>query len=64
MMLEEFLFNIAMLFLALACVIWIQKQIIKVIIWFLKNEELSSRKVTQQSVAFLYALQSSFHQFI
>lgn len=39
MMLEEFLFNIAMLFLALECVIWIQKQIIKVIIWFLKNEE-------------------------
>lgn len=39
MMLEEFLFNIAMLFLVLACVIWIQKQIIKVIIWFLKNEE-------------------------
>ena len=39
MMLEEFLFNIEMLFLALACAIWIQKQIIKVIIWFLKNEE-------------------------
>lgn len=39
MMLEEFLFNIAMLFLALASAIWIQKQIIKVIIWFLKNEE-------------------------
>lgn len=39
MMLEEFLFNIAMLFLALASVIWIQKQIIKVIIWFIKHEE-------------------------
>lgn len=38
MMLEEFLFNIAMLLLALACVIWIQKQIIKVIIWFLKQD--------------------------
>lgn len=38
MMLEEFLFNIANLFLALACVIWIQKQIIKVIIWFIKQD--------------------------
>lgn len=38
MMLEEFLFNIAMLFLALACAIWIQKQIIKVIIWFIKQD--------------------------
>lgn len=38
MMLEEFLFNIAMLLLALACVIWIQKQIIKVIIWFIKQD--------------------------
>lgn len=39
MMLEEFLFNIAMMLLALACMIWIQKQIIKVIIWFIKHEE-------------------------
>lgn len=38
MLLEEFLFNIAMLFLAMASVIWIQKQIIKVIIWFLKQD--------------------------
>lgn len=38
-LISDIVIIIAMLFLALASVIWIQKQIIKVIIWFLKNEE-------------------------
>ena len=38
-LISDIVIIIAMLFLALACAIWIQKQIIKVIIWFLKNEE-------------------------
>lgn len=37
MMLEEFIFNMAMLFLAIACVVWIEKQLIKVVIWVMKE---------------------------
>lgn len=37
MMLEEFIFNMAMLFLAMACVVWIEKQLIKVVIWVMKE---------------------------
>ena len=36
-LISDIVIIIAMLFLALACAIWIQKQIIKVIIWFLKK---------------------------
>ena len=37
LMLEEFIFNMAMLFLAMACVVWIEKQLIKVVIWVMKE---------------------------
>lgn len=38
MMVEELLFNIAMILISLASVVWLEKQVIKLVVWFIKQD--------------------------